>query len=228
MNVGRSAARIILAVSFALSIAVVIFALTAATPISDGAWATIAAALAVVASVVAAWTSQKSFELQQDAQLPYPYPSVDGRSRYGLLQLCVTNTGGTAAHNIRITWDKPLLNSKGERIVFTKQDGAPDIAVLLPGQRASKLIDGSAQFFPAVTNADYSGVIEFEDGSGRRLKHRFQISIEDLRGSLYHDQEEPKALFELQKIPGKIEELARELGGIRHQLESQRKEDINE
>jgi hypothetical protein len=219
VKLSRIFARVILAAAFLLSIAVAYRALNSGQ-LTEGTWATIAGALAVIASVAAAWTSQKSLELQQDAQQPYPYPSVDARSRYGLLQLRITNTGGLAAHNIKLIWDKPLLNSKGEPFVFTKQEGAPDVAVLLPGDSASRLIDGAVQFFPAVKDANYSGYVEFQDGSGKRSRHKFHISFEDLRSSLYYDEEESKTHYELQKVPAKIDGLIRELKGIRRTLEA--------
>ncbi len=173
MTASRLTSRIILITTLIISVGVIGFAIYYSTPNSDEAWAVMAAALAVIASVIAAWTGQKSLEIQEDAQKPYPYPSIDATSRYGLLQLRVKNTGGSAAHNIRLVWDKPLLNSKGEPIKFTDQNEAPEIPVLLPNENASVLIDGAKDFFASVADANYTGRILFQDASGNQRNHKF-------------------------------------------------------
>lgn len=187
-------------------------------PNSDAVWAVIAASLAVIASVIAAWTGQKALEIQEDAQKPHPYPTVDASSRYGLLQLRVKNTGGSPAHDIRLVWDKPLVNSKGEPIRFTEQEGAPDIPVLLPNESATVLIDGAKQFFESVSDANHTGSIHFQDAAGNPRKHKFYLSVEYHRKRLYFDQEEPKTHYQLQKIPEKLDNVVNELKAIKENI----------
>lgn len=217
MRFSRWITRLILILTIVIAVGVIVFVICSA-PDSEGGWATIAGGLAVIAAVVAAWTGQRALELQEDALRPYPYPTVDSTSRYGLLQLRVENTGGSAAHDIRLKWDKPLLNSKGEPVVFTVMEGAPDIPVLLPGESASILIDGVGQFFGAVSDANYSGSVEFKDASGSDQKHRFLLSVEGHRKSLYHEDEEPMTHHQLQQLPSKMDGLIRELKMIRERL----------
>jgi hypothetical protein len=85
MTTPRITSRLILALTFLISIVIIGFAVYSSPPKSDAVWAVIAASLAVIASVIAAWTGQKALEIQEDAQKPYPYPMVDASSRYGLL-----------------------------------------------------------------------------------------------------------------------------------------------
>jgi energy-converting hydrogenase Eha subunit A len=40
-------------------------------------WNTVAASLAVITAIISAWTTQTSFERQEEAQRPYPYPTLD-------------------------------------------------------------------------------------------------------------------------------------------------------
>lgn len=96
------------------------------------AWATLAAALAVVTSMVSAWGAQRVVELEEARMSPYPYPQFDAKSRYGLLLLKITNFGGGAAHNVRLIWDKPLKNSKGKAIDFSYSEQSENLSVLLP------------------------------------------------------------------------------------------------
>jgi hypothetical protein len=220
-SMARITARIILALSLLISIAVIIFAFSALGFDDPVAWAAVAAALAVLTSVISSWVAQRSLELQQDAQKPYPYPSIDVTSRYGLAQLRVTNYGGSTAHNIYIKWDKPLLNSKEEPVRFTTQVGAPEISVLMPNESISILIDGSLQLFQKYQDMDYTGQIEFKDAAKRTLRHPFYLSIEKYRKSLTFAQEDVKTHHELQKLPGEMQKLHTELRNIRALLESE-------
>jgi hypothetical protein len=218
MTTSRITSRLILAITLLISIGIIGFALYSSPPNSDAAWAIIAASLAVIASVIAAWTGQKALEIQEEAQKPYPYPTVEASSRYGFLQLRVKNTGGSAAHNIRLVWDKPLVNSKGEPIRFTDQEGAPDIPVLLPNESATVLIDGAQQFFKSVSDANHTGWIHFQDAAGNPRKHKFYLSVEYYRKRLYYDQEEPMTHYQLQKIPEKLDNVVSELKAIKENI----------
>lgn len=214
-------ARAILVLSFFISAAVVVFAFVSLGFSDPIAWAVVAAALAVLTSVISSWVAQRSLELQQDAQKPYPYPSADVTSRYGLVQLRVTNYGGGTAHDIHIKWDKPLLNSKEEPIRFTTQEGAPEIPILMPNESVSILIDGSLQLFHKYQAMDYTGQVEFKNASKRTLRHPFYLSIEKYRNTLTYVQEDVKTYHELQKIPEEIQRLRTELRSIRALMESE-------
>ena len=221
----RIIARIILALSLVISIAVIVAALLSLGPRDPVAWAAVAAALAVTTSVISSWVSQRALESQQDAQKPYPYPSADVTSRYGLVQLQVTNYGGSAAHDISLRWNKPLLNSKEEPIRFTSQEGAPEIPVLMPNESISMLIDGSPQLFQKYQDLNFSGQVEFKDASMKRQRHPFYLSIEKYRQTLTFAQEDLKTHHELQKIPDEIQKLRAELRQIRALLENQQEVD---
>ena len=169
----RIIARVVLAASLITSIVVIVAALLSLGLRDPVAWAAVAAALAVITSVISSWVSQRALELQQDAQKPYPYPSVDVTSRYGLVQLRVTNYGGSAAHDSNIKWDKPLLNSREEPVRFTSQEGAPEIPVLMPNEGISILIDGSQQLFQKFQDMNFTGRVEFLDASKKRRGHPF-------------------------------------------------------
>ena len=79
-----------------LSLTVIVSALWKIGLGNNEAWAAVAAALAVLTSVISSWAAQRTVELQEDSQKPYP---IDVSSRYLLLQLRVINFGGSAAHD---------------------------------------------------------------------------------------------------------------------------------
>ena len=142
-----------------VSVVVIFVSINALDSKDKAPWAAIAAALAVITSVVSAWSAQRLLEIQQDTLLPDPIPSIDVTSRYGLLQLRVTNFGGSPAHNIRLSWNYPLMNSKNERVVIGADQSDPNIPVLLPKNTISTLIDGHVQFFGKFKDANYKGEI---------------------------------------------------------------------
>jgi len=203
--------------------AVVVFASLAALGLeAKETWTTVAAALAVTTAIISAWTAQQVLELQQKALLPDCYPTIDVASRYGLVQLRVTNFGGSVARNIRLDWDKPLLNSKGKVVKFTEWESKPDIAILLPKESVCLLIDGAVDFFSQCKDLNWSGNISFEGADGVRVEQQFHLSAEKYQTSLSYSDEEPKTHFQLQKIPDEIRQLREEIKRLRSSIEKGR------
>jgi hypothetical protein len=170
-------------------------------------WTTTAAALAVLASLITAWNGQRAIELQEDAKQPYPYPYVDTTSRYSLMQLRVTNYGGSVALNISLEWnDEPLLNDQGQQVKFTEQEGAPDIAVLLPGQSVAARLGVDFEMY-SKNSMNYSGIVKFSNASGKAMKHSFFLSAEQYRGGYSYEEEGLRTHYELQRIPKELKKL---------------------
>ena len=133
----------------------------------------------------------------------------------------MTNYGGSAAHEVNLRWDRPLLNSKGETVRFTSQEGSSEIPVLMPNESISTLIDGSKQMFQKCQDMNYTGLVEFKDASRKRMsRHPFYLSIEKYRKTLYFSEEDPKTQYELQKIPEEIRKLSDELHEVRTLLKT--------
>lgn len=207
--------RVSLTIVLLVSVIVVVLSVNVLDSKDKEPWAVIAAALAVITSVVSAWNAQRLLEIQQDALLPNPIPSIDVTSRYGLLQLRVTNLGGLSAHNIRLSWNEPLTNSKDELVVIGADQNDPHIPVLLPKDSISTLIDGHVQFFGKFKDANYKGIISYEDAAGNKYNKQFSLSAEMYRNTLLHPMEEPKTHFELQKIPKEIENLTKAIKDLK-------------
>jgi hypothetical protein len=92
--------RALLILAFALSLLVVIYVLTFLGTDKTETWAIVAAVLAVLASVVSAWSSQKLMELQHESLQPFPLPRFDLNSRPGLMLLKIENHGTNPAYNV--------------------------------------------------------------------------------------------------------------------------------
>lgn len=210
----RITTRIFLGLTLILAIGTAVFSLRAIRSQSDVAWATLAAALAVVTSMISAWGAQRVVELEEDKLRPCPYPHFDTTSRYGLMLLRVTNNGGGAAHNINLIWDRPLENSKGEKIRFSPERESPEIPVLFPGQSIAMTVDGHIQFFGMDKKHEYYGVVEFRDSTGRKYNQKFVLDAEMYKGTPYHEEEELKTHHELQKLPEIMKKIRTELSKL--------------
>ena len=208
MRFERRVIRALLGGGALIAAAVAITALRQEGGLSPNAWAAIAAALAVIAAVVSAWTSQRLVELQEDALEPNLLVTIDGRSRYQLIQLKVVNLGQSAAFSVRIQWHRGPTVRDGS-VVELGPGGL--IPALGPNEKATRLLDVSHQFFARHTDATFTGTISFTNTSGEVSKREFVVSAEHLREAMLHDEELPKTQFELQKIPEKLDNIAGEI-----------------
>lgn len=183
--------------------------------INLGNSATISASLAVLAAIVSAWGAIKIVEQSEDSQKPYPYPSFDVESRYSLIQLVIKNYGGSPAYNIKVIFDKPILDSEGTQVRFSDSEEISDAAILLQNEHVSVLVDASHKIFPKYNDLNFSGNITFENSSGKKTKNRFTISLEQYRKTLAHSNENLKTSYELQKLPKVLKEISNELNEIK-------------
>jgi len=196
--------RAFISLSFILALGVGAFSIFEIKT-SLSAWATLAAALAVITSVISAWGAIRIVELEEDKLRPYPYLHFDSVSRYGLMLLRLINSGQGTAHNINITWDIPLTNSEGKKVKFSPKRDYPEIPILLPGQSISMRVDTHIRFFKMDKKHEYSGYINFNDGTGKKMKHRFFLDGEMYRGTPFFEKEDLKAFHSIQQLPEKLE-----------------------
>lgn len=172
---------------------------------------TIAAALAVIASVISGWMATRATELHEDALLPYPYPFFDARTRKGLLLVTVKNFGGSPAHDVHIVWERPLLDSNGKSIELGANGVIP---VLLPGESVSRIVDGSIQYFQRNDRSDYSGAVLYADSSRRKRKVRFIASAEKFAGAPLYEDETMLTHEKLQALPEGLKEISGQINKI--------------
>lgn len=160
--------------------------------------------LAVVAAIVAAWPSVRMLDMQRDALRPSPTPYLDTTSRNQLLLLRVKNLGSSAAYDVKIKWDQQPRNQDGEEVT-----ALDDIPVLLPQSDPCVLLGGSREMFRKYTTMHFSGIVEFTDSTGKRMNQRFRCSGDPFRHSLVYDTDMSQTLVELQRVPTKLEEIAK-------------------
>ncbi len=208
--------RWLLATSILLALTVAGVSLWKVGLTDPAAWATVAAALAVVSAVASAWTSQRVLELQEDAQEPNPVPMIDLRRRYQLAQFRITNRGRQSAHDVLLEWEQQLQDAEGNDVVLARDTA---ISVIPEGESASVLLGASHKFVNACQDTTYRGTIRYQNASGRRYRKPFVVSAEHERIALTHDEEGPKTLHELQKLPDELKRVANAIGRLEGILE---------
>lgn len=208
MSLMRILVRLFLGVVFIA--AIVLVAALLLGPKSKETWATVTAALAVIAAVIAAWPSLRILEIQEDATRPSPTPYFDLSSRYGLILLRVKNIGVGVAYDVSLNWEKHPLNEEGEEV-----KALDTISVLMPQDSVSILIGRSGELVKKYASMCFEDSVAFKDVAGKKHTQRFRCSANEHRKRLVHDEELPYTLYELQKLPKELAEIRKAIESFR-------------
>lgn len=173
--------------------------------VDSGAWATVAAALAVLAAILSAWTSQRQLELQEDAGQPALLPAIDVRSRTNLAQFKITNHGGSHAYDVTLAWDRPLQGLDGNTISL----GATPIPMIPKGESASMLITSSHDLIIKNPDTTFTGTIQFKNVRGRTFAEPFMITAEHERVAMVLATDEQELKEDIKKIREALESVAK-------------------
>jgi len=181
-------------------------------------WATLTATISLTIAIISGWIAYETFYRQALSNKPQIILRLDTKSRFGLILLVAENLGEKPAFNIRFKWNQDLLNHKGEKISFNKYDTLVDIPVLNTKENTSVIIDSPSSFFEKNrdNNLDFNGLIEFQESlnSKRKTSYPFHFSFKHYALSPSFENEEPKTMHELQKIPENLENIKNELENI--------------
>ncbi len=203
----RNALRAMLTAASVLSLAICGIALRKQGVIDPAAWATVAAALAVLAAVASAWTGQRVLEMQEDALEPSLLPAIDLRSRTNLAQFKVTNHGGSHAYDVLIAWDRPLPNLDGTTVSL----GGTPIPMIPRGESASVLIDSSHQFIKKQADTTFTGRISFKNAGGKQFSEPFTVTAEHERNAMVLVTDAQELQQDVEKIRAALESIATSL-----------------
>lgn len=207
MEISRIISRITLGLAFSIAFVISVLAFFIRGTDKTETWTVAAAALAVITSVISAWSSRRTLELQEDAQKPNVFPSFDLHSRHQVALLRVSNVGATAAHNISLEWNTDLTNNSNKKIGFFKIDNIPAIPVLLPKESITQFIDVHHGFIGRHPDHEYSGKIFFEDVSKRNYTREFRLDARPYAMTPSYDKEDSRTHYQLQKIPEELSKI---------------------
>lgn len=186
-------------------------------------WESVTAAISLIIAIISGWIAYEAFYRQSQSEKAQIIVKLDFTSRYDVILLVVENLGLKPAFNIILEWNQELLNLKGEKIRFNKYDDKVDIPVLNPNERTSVIIDVASRFYSerqSEKNMDFDGMIKFQESlnSKRKISYPFHFSFKHYNLSPSFENETPKTLYELQKIPEKLENIKNEIQSITKHL----------
>ena len=184
----------------------------------DKKWESLTASISLTIAITSGWIAYETFYRQSLSEKPQIILRLDFKSRYDLILLVVENLGSKAAFNIKLIWDKALINFDGEKVSFNNNDNEVEIPVLNPKESTSLIVAVQSTFFEKYKddNMDYSGKIVFQESlnSKRKTSYPFHFSFKHYAKSPSFESEEPRTMFELQKLPLKLTEIEETLKKI--------------
>lgn len=191
---------------FILCLGVVLYVLYFLGPEDYQTWLVITAVLAVLAAVVNSENSRKVLELEEIRLRPDVVVYLDHKSRNHLFLFRVENIGVSPAYDIHIDWIEPLVGRDGAKVSFSENKEV-DIPCLLAKQSLSKAIGAIHKFMSENKGKIFKGKLTYYDVSRKKYEKYFNLSLDELEGTLLHDSELSLTYEAIQKIPKQIEKL---------------------
>ena len=144
-------------------------------------WGTVAGALAVIAAIISAAMSQPILWKQEDDAEPDLNILFDLDSRAHIIQLRLVNNGGSNAYDVKIEWNKPIIN------IFKEETNFPYIPVMVKNEMLQILIDSTTKTFEKAKEENkeltFDGYIIYKiNKTNKNFKKKyFEISLEQSR-----------------------------------------------
>ena len=200
------------------SLLIIISLTLACLSFNNKEWESLTASISLTIAIISGWIAYETFYRQSLSEKPQIILRLDFRSRYDLILLVAENLGSKSAFNISLIWDKILLNYNGESVSFNNDNNGVEIPVLNPKESTSLIIGTQSSFFGKHKddNLDYSGKILFQESlnSKRKTSYPFYFSFKHYAKSPSFESEEPRTLFELQKLPLKLDEIKKAIDAV--------------
>lgn len=178
--------------------------------LTEGEWTavgTVATALIALGAAIFALLQVRELRRTREEQAR-PFVVVDiqpGKAWSNLLDLIVENIGTTVAHNVQITFEPPLLQSKddgypiGESVLLTE-----GVAMLPPGRRIRAFFDVSHERSKSDLPMRYDVTVTLRDARGRKqpdqryvIDLRYLYGLTEIREYGLHDA--AKSIREIEK-----------------------------
>lgn len=201
--------KTIIRLSLVLLIILSIFLIILA--VGNDEWNTVVACLALIIAIISSGIAFETFNNINEQKKPYLRVIPDLKSRFGLIQLKLSNQGEHPAFNVKINWKNHPINLKNEKIKFNKFRSDIDAVILNSKEEVFVILDGCDNYYSKNknTNMSYSGEITYilQKDSKIQQYQKFEFSLEHYATSPTHEEEGLKTSFELQQIPKKLAEI---------------------
>ncbi len=183
-------------------------------------WNTVASSLAVITAIISAWSAQRIILKQEEELEPKLIAYFDVKSRFGLTLFVIENIGGGTAYNVKIKWEKPLLNNEEKEIHFRSGKENIDFYAISKGQKYYCFVHGTSNLYEYwdIQNepVEFWGELYYKKrkNSWFETKDDFFISLEPYRDGLRVDDEQLNFFHESAKIHNDLKEINKTLSKI--------------
>lgn len=192
----RWVSKALLVLSAVIALTVGTMSLVVPAAFGQESYATIAAALAVLTAVVSAFSTVRLVEQQEEARRPNVIVGIDLRSRYGLVQVTISNVGMTSAVDVKIH----VESENAEIPEWLEGFAQRHVAALVPNEVLKVPLGVHTKVFAPPVKV-FEGTITFTDAKGKKFREWFVLDLCKYQDTFLHQDEESKAAFELQKLP---------------------------
>ena len=180
-------------------------------------WAVIAAALAVISSTVSGYAAWEVIDMERNRLRPSVTAYIDTESRNQLAMFTIKNEGLSVAYDVSLSWKgNALTDYQGKILNFPR-----GIKNLRPGQSLSKTVGACHELFGENKQGVYELDVHFQDGYKNKYTSSISLSLTELEGTALFSKEDQITQEKLQKIPEKLDAIAKGLGVISASLKSQ-------
>lgn len=170
--------------------------------------------LSVVTASISGLVAIMILKANKDNERPFVIIKPNYK-RYGLIQISVENYGREIAIIERSEVDKQIKLLGGENF-FEQIKGL----VIPPNNSVTFNLIPMTEYEKSHKNYTTTGIIYYKNTEGKKFKSNILFNIEKLGPTPYSNDEEQKMFFELQKIP-------EELKGIKKQLSTYLKDELD-
>ena len=187
-------------------------------------WETMASAMAVMAAILAIWSSLNVTWQQEDAKQPQISLFIDDTSHKFAYSLIIINRGGSPAYNVKIQWKNPIKDFEGRIPKFTDFEDGFDFEYLPTEISYSRFLIGADDFRKLSESSErplhFDGIVSYSErpSSKFRVEQVFKVSLEPFKRRLnvLNDQmdfyfENKKITAHLKAISGSLKEISQSL-----------------
>lgn len=174
--------------------------------------------LAVLAAALSTWAAINLIDREENNRKPNIILDFDF-SRYGLIQLVLRNIGTNPAFNISFNWESEPKD-EGKESVFPDNE---TIKTICYGEKVYRNLGRGFELY-RVKHLSFKGTISYFDSRGKKYISDVELDLEKYMKSMDFVEENPKAFYELQKVPKSLESIVEELKIIAREIKNNREE----
>lgn len=183
-------------------------------------WETTTSAMAVIAAILAIWSSLSVTWQQEDAIQPQIALYIDDTSHKFFYSLIIINRGGSPAYNVKLDWINIIKDFDGKIPRFTDFEDTFDFDYLPTGLTYSRFLIGADDFRKLIDLSNepliFEGVISYSESltSKLRIRQEVKLSLEPFKRKVNVLNDQMDFYFENKKMTPHLKSISDSLKNI--------------